>query len=573
MSNTFRLLQNVGQFDSVSSGAALPLAELALGYAENGRGKTTLSAILRSLSTNDPLSVRERHRLGANHPPRIIVDCAGGPPHAIFENGAWNRYVADIAIFDDAFVDQNICSGLAIDASHRQRLHEFILGSQGVALNDALRQHIENIEAHTRALRELGNAIPETARFGVPAEQFCSLPANPAIEDAIREAERAVAAAGQQDAIRTTDGFKTFALPLIDAARLASLLGQTIDGLDQMATLQVQQHFAVLGRGGEAWVENGITRIHGGLDDPGGKPCPFCAQDLDESALVLHYRSYFAAAYAEHKRLLDHAARQFSADHSNDAQLDFSRVGRLLFQTRAFWSQFTEIPEIDFDIDTIHAAWTTARDAVNQALEAKRAAPLDRIELSADALRAIDAYHEHAAGVAALSDRLMQTKAAIDRVKERAATANVAALQRDLSVFQAVRSRHAPAIAPLCDDYESERQDKMAAEAARDAARAALDQYRTNIFPAYQLAINDCLRRFNAGFRLDSVASNNTRAGSSCTYNVLINNQTVAVSAANPAPGAPSFKTTLSAGDRTRSRSRFSSHPSNKTPRSQTRSS
>ena len=87
---------------------------------------------------------------------------------------------------------------------------------------------------------------------------------------------------GSRDAIRTTDGFKAFALPTIDAAGLASLLGQTIDGLDQTATHQVQQHFAALGRGGEAWVENGITRVHGGLDDPGGKPCPFCAQDLGE---------------------------------------------------------------------------------------------------------------------------------------------------------------------------------------------------------------------------------------------------------------------------------------------------
>jgi AAA domain len=145
---------------------------------------------------------------------------------------------------------------------------------------------------------------------------------------------------------------------------------------------------------------------------------------------------------------------------------------------------------------------------------------------------------------------LQGTNAAIDRVKEQAAAADLNVLRSDMQRLQAIRSRHSPAIAPLCDDYQSERNEKIAAEAARDAARVALDNYRTNIFPTYQDAINDCLRRFNAGFRLTGVTSQNNRGGSSCVYNVMINNQTVPVTSAAPALGTPSFKNTLSAGDR-----------------------
>ena len=43
------LVRNIGQFDSVSSGNQILLSPLSLIYAENGRGKTTLAAILRSL--------------------------------------------------------------------------------------------------------------------------------------------------------------------------------------------------------------------------------------------------------------------------------------------------------------------------------------------------------------------------------------------------------------------------------------------------------------------------------------------------------------------------------------------
>lgn len=84
----------------------------------------------------------------------------------------------------------------------------------------------------------------------------------------------------------------------------------------------------------------------------------------------------------------------------------------------------------------------------------------------------------------------------------------------------------------------------------RDQARAALSQYREIIFPTYETAINEYLRKFGAGFRLAQITSRNTRAGSSCTYNVLINNEPVAVSGAPHTPGTPSFKSSLSAGDR-----------------------
>jgi wobble nucleotide-excising tRNase len=47
-------------FDSVSTGANISLAPITLIYAENGRGKTTLAAILRSLATGDPVPIEER---------------------------------------------------------------------------------------------------------------------------------------------------------------------------------------------------------------------------------------------------------------------------------------------------------------------------------------------------------------------------------------------------------------------------------------------------------------------------------------------------------------------------------
>jgi wobble nucleotide-excising tRNase len=52
MINNIRLLRSVGQFDNTAA-ATLAFRPLTLIYAENGRGKTTVSAIFRSLPANE----------------------------------------------------------------------------------------------------------------------------------------------------------------------------------------------------------------------------------------------------------------------------------------------------------------------------------------------------------------------------------------------------------------------------------------------------------------------------------------------------------------------------------------
>ena len=73
MLDKFSLIRNVGKFDSVDAGANFDLNKLSLIYAENGRGKTTLATILRSLGDKEPLPIIERTRLGGQGEPHIVI--------------------------------------------------------------------------------------------------------------------------------------------------------------------------------------------------------------------------------------------------------------------------------------------------------------------------------------------------------------------------------------------------------------------------------------------------------------------------------------------------------------------
>src|SRR4051812_11692091 len=105
MIQRLQMLRNIGQFDSVTAGANLPLERLTVIYAENGRGKTTLAAIFRSLGMGDPLPVNERHRLAAQSAPHVVIECTGGAQPAVFQANQWNRTLPNVATFDDVFVD------------------------------------------------------------------------------------------------------------------------------------------------------------------------------------------------------------------------------------------------------------------------------------------------------------------------------------------------------------------------------------------------------------------------------------------------------------------------------------
>ena len=547
MINRLRLFRNIGVFDSVDTAANIPLARLTQLYAENGRGKTTVAAVLRSLATGDPLPIVERRRLSAANPPHVVLDCDGGPA-AVFENGEWSRTVADIAVFDDVFVDENVCSGLVVDPEHRQNLHELILGAQGVALNRRLQDLVARIETHNHELRARGAAIPAAEHAALSVDQFCALPVRDDVDAAIQGAEQRLAAARQQDAIRAAQSCDELNLPSFDIPGLQELLAAGLASLDLDAVNRVQAHFATLGEGGEAWVADGMRRVAARPEALGA--CPFCAQNLDFSAVIPEYRAYFSDAYRNLKQRVVDAIRTIGRDHSGDVLAAFERWARVAAERRQFWASFCDMPNVTVDTAAVAREWRAARETVLAALSATQAAPLEVVALAREGLAALEGYEAHRQSLLGLNQRLQrEANAAIRLVKEQAAASNVGALEADLARFRATKARHGPMTAALCDAYVAEQAAKEMTERLRDQTREQLARYRATVFAAYQTAINLYLQQFAAGFRLDQVTASNIRGGSTCTYNVVINNTAVAVGAAAP-PGEPSFRNTLSAGDR-----------------------
>ncbi|WP_246831254.1 AAA family ATPase [Pseudotabrizicola formosa] len=342
MIERIQLLRNIGQFDNVSPPPQTALTPFSLIYGENGRGKTTLAAILRSLATNNVILLTDRRRLGAQHPPHVVIGHTGG--QCVFQNGAWTQPRPQVAVFDDAFVSANVCSGIELQTSHRQNLHELILGAQGVALNNTLQGHVTSIEEHNTRLRELADAIPASARGPYKVDIYCSLEQDPDIDAKIQDAERRLAAARSADAIRQRPGFQELGLPDFDLDAIDAVLDRSLAELEAAAANRVRAHIAKLGRGGEPWVSDGMTRIEPVSNRHDGEICPFCAQDLGGSGLIGHYCAYFSEAYEDLKLAITQTGIAIRDTHAGDIPSAFERDIRTAVQAHEFWKDFDVAP-------------------------------------------------------------------------------------------------------------------------------------------------------------------------------------------------------------------------------------
>ena len=240
----FRLVRNVGRFLSVYAAAADDPKHktLTLIYGENGIGKTTLTAILRSLASGQPTPIEERQRLGANHPPHVVVEIDSSND-AVFQNGTWSRTYPDMLVFDDTFVNENVHSGLNVVAAQRQNLHGLILGRDGVQLVQRLDGLTETISRLQTDLRTRESRIGAALRGNLSVDEFCALPTFENIDEALAEATRTLEALEQANSVQTTGAFESFGLPLAGLESVDQALRRELGDLDATALASVTAAF------------------------------------------------------------------------------------------------------------------------------------------------------------------------------------------------------------------------------------------------------------------------------------------------------------------------------------------
>ena len=548
MIKNIRLLRNIGQFEHVDAGKSIDLTKLTLCFAENGRGKTTLTAILRSLSRNDPSPIVERKRFESSDDPHVVICANDDPNPTVFQDNTWNRPIPQIAVFDDTFVEENVYSGLNVSPQQRQHLHDLILGPEAVRLQKHLDVQIDKIENHNRELKSHENALRQHLPEGFTIEGFCSLKPDTEVDEHIKEVEAKLSAARAQEKLVKTPGFQLTELPKHDLQAADELLASTLVTLEQDAVIRIQEHLKAMPKDGEDWLANGMRYISEQGD--ARSYCPFCGSSLEASSLIDHYRAYFSEGYSSLKQKISVLHQELQHQFGPMLQANFEQELRVVIERQQFWEQFITITPIMIETDSIFEACTVALHAIQQVVEAKRSAPLERTTVPAEARQAVEEYEGHARVVGELKERLVEANKLIDALKAGVESLSIEELTHQLRQLKATKVRYEDTVSDLCEAYSKELKLKSATENARDEIRKQLNRHRTEVFPTYEKEVNQCLEKFGTGFRLTDLRPRNLRAGSTTTYGAQVRATSIDVGN-SPNNLEPSFGSVLSAGDRT----------------------
>lgn len=555
MLETIKFLGNIGVFESVGSGATVPLGPLTLIYAENGRGKTTLAAVLRSLATGEDTPISERHRLGADKPPKAVIGLQDGAK-AVFGEDGWNvDQLGTLRIFDDQFVATNVCSGLEVHSAHRQGLHKLILGEHGFELNRTIQLAARQIDRHHADLGKCADAIRSVLPPDIAAslsspqtvEVFCALPHQDDVEDALEEQRQLLATADGAAEIRRRTALEELALPAFDPEALSQLLQRNLDDLDADAARRTKEHVDRLGRGGEQWLNQGVAYV---VADSVPVICPFCGQNLDGSSVFEHYRRYFGDEYRNLRDAVSRYSRELSTEHSNEVQIEFERRVARVTEGTQFWSRFCEVGQVQIDAPTVVAAWSNARDKIVARLDAKAAAPLEALELGEEALDAVARYMSLRRACLATNSIIKEANQEIEAVKEKAEVISRATVQAQIDSLTRTKVRQSATVADACDAYNAESEALTKTRAQQATAKDQLEEYRKAVFTEAQQRLNARLERFGTGFRISNFESRDTRGGPTSTYALEVVGESVPVRSEDTPAGEHSFGNTLSAGDR-----------------------
>jgi len=536
-------IKNVGRFRNSATAANPQLAKHTFVAGANGYGKTTFCAVLRSLQTGDPAHVLGRKTLGATDAPVIELLLDAG--QARFDGVTWNTTKPEISIFDGVFVAENIYSGEVVDIEHKRNLYRVIVGDAGVKLAAQDADLAAESRAKTGDISTAGKAIQPHVPAGMKLDAFIALSETSDIALQIEAQARSVDALRQAGTLRTRPALSKLAIPALPE-NFTGLLARTIGDIAQDAEQRLSEHLSAHGMtaNGGNWIADGL----GHADDT----CPFCGQDIQGLPLISAFRAVFSERY---KALAGEIAttRAGVARDMGDAAL--AHLGTIAEQNNggiAFWQKYCaiEAPALALPAEVGEAIRELAAAATGL-LDRKAALPLEPITPDEGFTVARAAYDIAADTIEVANTAIRAANVVIADKKAAADAGNLKDAETELARLTAIQTRHRADVSELCGACTKLSGEKAAIENRKDAIRKQLDAHTKTVVKPYERRINDYLDVFNAGFTITETKHAYPGGVATSSYQLVINDTAVDLGD-NKTPGdRPSFKNTLSAGDRT----------------------
>jgi wobble nucleotide-excising tRNase len=534
-------IKNVGRFKNCNPTGDVQFARATLIYAPNGRGKTTFCDICRSLKVGVADPVIGRATLGTGTHPAVELLLEGGMVR--FKDGAWSGTLPDLEIYDARFIYDNVYAGECVEHEQRRNLYDIIIGEQGVAL----RRKVDDIDD---AFRKAGQVISEKENGvrgfagGMSVDKFLALQAEPDIDVRIEQKTKEVAALDKATELKAKPLLSKVDLPAFPTG-LETVLAKTFEDISAEAEAAVHAHLREhMQRPNEPWLAEGIRLLK-------GTACPFCAQSLKNNSVIPLFKAHFSGRYESLKTEIEQWTNRVRNYGGQTAAVDLERTthenARLLIE----WQQYITVTAAPtLDVPRVHEAVKALRAAALALLDVKSKSPLEPLALGREFEVARFAVDAAATLVATYKSAVDLINGIILGKKEETEGGDFGKAKRQLEEFHATKIRTRNDVNTACEELKTARVLRTEVDLQKQAAKAALEQYSRDVFQRYQGRINKLLENFGATFSIEKAREHYAGGKPSSTYCLVIEGEEVELGDTKTPLNRPSFKNTLSAGDK-----------------------
>ena len=542
MLEKFLVIQNVSKFENYKPIGDVSLAPITLIYGENGRGKSTLAAILRSISNQDANPILERKTVGSTNETfvQLLIEAK---VFTFNENKHWNATYPYFEIFDSTFINANIYSGEVVNIEHRRRLYHYVVGEDGVNLAKNVEKLTAEIKRTKSRIQKKALEIEEKIAYRGTIEDFIKLPQVDNVNERLAEAEKNLERIKSIDEIQRIKTLSNLTQPDFSIQAIQQTLQKQIQDISNTAEERTKEHIAkCMDNSGEKWIEQGLFYVK---DDE----CPFCGQKLDGLELIQAYRGYFDAEYKSLKEAIRKDIRTVKTVFSQDALLEAQKIfdnNEALFET---WRLKTSLSDVDWVFADYVQMWNQFRNQLINLLDTKANTPLDDVIASQDIEQVTILWEQIGKYVSEYNQWVQQVNQEIEQFKRTIQKGNLQEAREKVEHLRAVQQRFSGNVPILCEEYTDLVAERELLEKKKEQTKGALDEYVDKVFTQYVTSINNYLEKFGTNFRIGAIKTSYQGGNPSTSYGLLLNDIPVKVGTSK-SEGKPNFRSGTSDGDK-----------------------
>ncbi|MCK0159043.1 AAA family ATPase [Allomuricauda sp. F6463D] len=529
--NKIEAIQNikkVGKFVDCQA-AGSQFQENTIIYGRNTLGKSTLTAIFRSIKTGDKKIIEGKKSFGIAGNPDIKIRFTDGSTRTIldFNSNQWTTGNPNIQIFDTQFITENVFQGEEITFDNQKSLNQIIIGEKGIDLNSEIQQLQKELNELTEKKRQLTNnfnkLLPSSDYGNITIEKFCAIPETTHLNDQIKAKKEELQRLQNKEVITTTIRKHLSFFSSLSGLDINKILNSRINFNPEEINRHISAH----------WKNKDASKdfLRQGLDltKEEKETCVFCGQNLNakELRLLETYEQFFKGEYQSLQKQVQQTKRKLdSANFENTVNLlnaDFEKYSLETELTQEFFEQiilaFDSLKK-DFESKFQDLYFIPSND-YDSFFEESLKTLINEIK------RVLEKYFP-------LDGKTISQSQIISEIKD----------------LELQKHRISKAFKDICKEFEQINNSFKNKRTERENKRKELEEYSLEVFGLHKTSINNYLKRMGANFKIDDLQPIKKLKGSDERLFTIKFYDKHLVSLDSENSDIPNFKNSLSESDK-----------------------